>query len=442
MRRSLRLRQRRASLAEEARTILDAAEAEGRDLTDEERTRFDELEAQMETLAGDIEREERLERTEAELEATLEEPATRSTAVRGMHRPDDGGRGEFRSFGEFLAAVRFSPADPRLGDPQEVRAASDQSMSGGSGEYGGYAVPEQFIDTFLEVSPQEAVVRPRATVIPPGDRPEAPARMVALDQSTATNMYGGVEVSWIAEGAEKPQTDMKIREVSLQPHEVAGHIVTTDQLLRNWAAAGATIERQLRNAILAAEDVAFLAGNGVGKPLGPLFAGSQGPPPIAAPGAVKAINRTTASQVAYADLVAMYAAAKHGGELTWVVSPTALPQLMQLKDGNDNLIWQPSARDGVPGEIFGIPVIINERSPVLGTYGDVALIDFGYYLIKDGVGPIIAASPHVHFVNNKTVIKVFKTVDGKPWLNSAIPLEDGTTTVSPFVVLDVPAGGD
>ncbi|HLS33619.1 MAG TPA: hypothetical protein VK039_08515, partial [Brevibacterium sp.] len=120
MRRSLRLRQRRAGLAEEARTILDTAEAEGRDLTDEERTRFDGLEAQMEVLAGDIEREERLERTEAELEATLDEPASRRAAPRGVVRPDDGGRGEFRSFGEFLAAVRFAPNDPRLGHAVEV----------------------------------------------------------------------------------------------------------------------------------------------------------------------------------------------------------------------------------------------------------------------------------------------------------------------------------
>jgi len=363
-------------------------------------------------------------------EDTRREPRGAARRSTGVVRPDDGGRGEFRSFGEFLAAVRFSPGDPRLGDPQEIRA-EDQSMTGGDGEYGGYAVPEQFIDTFLEVAPQEAIVRPRATVIPPGDRPEAPARLVALDQSAETNMYGGVEVQWIAEGAEKPQTDFQIRPVELAPHEVAGHITVTDQLLRNWQASGALIERQLRSATIAAEDVAFLSGNGTGKPLGILHASNA---------AAIEVNRATANQISYADIVAMIAAAKFGGSLEWVTSQTTLPQLMQLKDEAGNLIWQPNARDGSPGTLLGIPVRLNERSPALGSRADLALIDFAYYLIKDGVGPVIAASPHVHFTSNRTVVKVFKTVDAKPWLTAPIRTEGGYD-VSPFVVLDVPSGG-
>lgn len=429
MRRSLRLRQRRAKLAEEARAILDTAEAEGRDLTDEERTRFDDLEAQMEALAGDIEREERLERTEAELEATLDEPASRRTIVRGVVRPDDGGRGEFRSFGEFLAAVRFRPGDPRLGDMVEVEG---REMSMGVDAAGGYAVPEQFIDTFLEVDPQEAIVRPRATVIPAGESPDATVNMVALDQGAESNMYGGVEVNWIAEGATKPATDFRIRPVELAPHEVAGHITVTDKLLRNWSASGSLIERQLRRALIAAEDVAFLSGAGSTRPLGVLHESN---------GAAVEVARETANQISYADITAMYARAKHGGRLEWVTSQTTLPQLMTLKDEAGNLIWQPNARDGSPGTLLGLPVRLNERSPQLGARGDLALVDLQYYLIKDGVGPLVAASPHVHFVDNKTVVKAFKTVDGKPWLTAPITTEGGYT-VSPFVVLDVPAGGD
>lgn len=441
MRRSLRLRQRRASLAEEARAILDAAEAEGRDLTDEERTRFDDLEAQMEALAGDIEREERLERTEAELEATLDEPASRRTIVRGVVRPDDGGRGEFRSFGEFLAAVRFDPNDRRLSSREVELGGESREMSMGVDAAGGYAVPEEFIDTFLEVEPQEAIVRPRATVIPAGQNPDAPVELVALDQGSDTNMFGGVTVEWIAEGAEKPETDFTIRPVNLAPQEVAGHIVVTDKLLRNWGASGSLIERQLRRALIAAEDVAFLGGSGSGKPLGPLFPGAAGPPALPKPGAVIEINRAAANQISYADVAAMYARAKHGGSLEWVTSQTTLPQLMTLKDEAGNLIWQPNARDGSPGTLLGFPVRLNERSPQLGSRGDLLLVDWQYYLIKDGVGPVVAASPHVHFINNKTVVKAFKTVDARPWLTEPIMTEGGYT-VSPFVVLDVPAGGD
>ena len=77
--------------------------------------------------------------------------------------------------------------------------------------------------------------------------------------------------------------------------------------------------------------------------------------------------------------------------------------------------------------------------PQLGARGDLALVDLSYYLIKDGSGPFIASSEHVHFTTNKTVIKAFWNVDGAPWLNTPIVQENGDTQ-SPFVVLDVPSG--
>jgi HK97 family phage major capsid protein len=304
-------------------------------------------------------------------------------------------------------------------------------MSMGVDASGGYAVPNQFREEILEVSPQEAIVRPRATVIPAGDMPDATVDMVALDQSADQNMYGGVVVNWIAEGAAKPETDAKIRQVSLTAQEVAGHVVLSDKLLRNWKASGPLVQRLLRGALNAAQDVAFLSGNGVGKPLGPLAAAAT---------ATLYVNRGTANKITYADLVAMYAKVKHGGSLVWITSQTTLPQLMALKDEAGNLIWQPNARDGSPGTLLGFPVLLNERSPQLGAKGDLLLTDLKYYLVKDGAGPFVAASEHVHFVNNKTVIKAFMTVDGKPWLHKPIRTEGGFD-VSPFVALDVPSAG-
>jgi HK97 family phage major capsid protein len=81
-------------------------------------------------------------------------------------------------------------------------------------------------------------------------------------------------------------------------------------------------------------------------------------------------------------------------------------------------------------------VVFNDRIPGLGSTGDLMLLDLSYYLIKDGSGPFVAMSEHVHFTQNKTVIKAFWNVDGQPWLDEPIPLEGSTAnTVSPFVVL-------
>ena len=48
----------------------------------------------------------------------------------------------------------------------------------------------------------------------------------------------------------------------------------------------------------------------------------------------------------------------------------------------------------------------------------------------------IAASEHVNFLKNQLTWRVVSRLDGQPWLDKAITLQDGATQVSPFVVLN------
>lgn len=326
----------------------------------------------------------------------------------------------FGTLGEFIIAVRSNPFDDRL---VQIR---QQSM--GVGAEGGVLVPTTFREQILQVSQQGAIIRPRATVIPTNAaHPDAGLTMPALNQ-VGYGMYGGVQVDWIAEGVTKPDTSAKFTDVNMIPKEVAGSIVATDKLLRNSSAADTLLRSLLGGAIRAAEDDAYLNGNGVGKPLGI----------INAP-ATLSVNRATASQLGYVDLVGMYAKLRMGGAPIWQASQSIIPQLMKIKDDNGNLIWQPNAREGTPSTIFGAPVEWNERSPQLGVKGDIVLNDLSYYLIQDGAPLAISASEHVYFRENKTVIKAFFSVDGQPWLAGPITQEGGYQ-VSPFVALDVVAG--
>src|SRR5690606_27669866 len=109
----------------------------------------------------------------------------------------------------------------------------------------------------LMLTPESAIVRPLATVIPAGDPPDAKITVPAFTQGE-NGVFGGVEVAWIDEGEDKPETGGEIGEVSLEPHEVAATTVVTDKLLRNWSAGGAFIEFLLRGAMASAEDRAFL----------------------------------------------------------------------------------------------------------------------------------------------------------------------------------------
>ena len=78
---------------------------------------------------------------------------------------------------------------------------------------------------------------------------------------------------------------------------------------------------------------------------------------------------------------------------------------------------------------------VTEKLPALNTAGDILLVDPTYYLIGDRSGVAIAYSEHYKFVNDQGTWRFVKRVDGQPWVNAAITLQDGTRTVSPFVAL-------
>lgn len=328
--------------------------------------------------------------------------------------------GGFESFGELLQVMFTRREDPRLLELQQ------RALSMGVGAAGGFLVPTEYAEMIASVTPQEAIVRPRAMVLPAGASPDAPVVIPTDDQSGTKGVYSGVEVVWTGEGAEKHETEPALGELTLAPHEVSAYITITDKLLRNAAAAETWVSRKLREAIIAAEDLAFISGNGVGKPLGFL-------------GHASAVNvaRAGAGAIAWADIVAMFAAAlkRRQAGLAWIGNPTTLPQLMQMVDGGGHLVWMISAREGVPPTLCGIPFLENERQPVLGTAGDLMLVNLQHYAIKDGASLVIEASQGPLFKYNKTVIRAVWNVDGQPTLTTPLLLEDGATTQSPFVVL-------
>jgi len=410
----IELRAKAEEILASMRSMLTKATEEKRDFTDEERAAYDQLDAQSDDLQRDIDRLDKLVAREAELAEKADKPY-RVTYKRTNNRPS-----EFRNLGEFLSSVRFDRDDPRLSSV-EYR---EQSM--GTGTEGGFALPEQFKPEILQVSPAEAIFRPRCTVIPAGDPPDAKITMTALDQTAGENVYGGIVVAKVAEGGTKSETDLRLKEVSLEPGEVAAYVTVTDKLLRNWQAASGFIGNQLRKAIIGWEDQQLYNGNGIGGPLGV----------IKAPCRID-VSRTTASQVVAADIRNMIARIKMGGSYLFVASQTIIPYLSALVDAGSNMIFHSDYTKPIPNTLMGIPLMFHDRSVALGTAGDLILVDMSYYLIKNGSGPFVDASPHVYFTSNKTVIKAFWNVDGKPWLSAPLPLEGSTSnTVSPFVVLN------
>lgn len=416
-----KLREKRAELVAKMRGFVDTATKENRDFTAEETKSYDDTKAEVAKVDADISRLEDLEARETSLQASAGAAASRA---RPTNAPGDPAKKEFESLGHFIYTARFNPTDQRLDFREFAPSGQSAEQRMDDGASGGFAIPVQFRGDLLQVQPYAAVMRPRATVIPPGSPPDGAIIIPALDQSANTNMYGGVTVQWIGEGAIKPDTSAKIRQVTLMPQEVSGTVKFTDKLLRNWGAAGPLLTKLIRGAITAAEDVAFLKGNGVGKPLGVLNSA-----------AAITVNRAVGNQISYTDCLAMEEALfGDGAGAFWVTSKRGRTQLRQLKNPAGYFIWQENAKVDELPLLLGHPVVISDRVPQLGSVGDLMLIDGEKYVIKDGSGPFVAFSEHVYFTTNETVMKCFWNVDGQPWIKAPFVTENGDTQ-SGFVIL-------
>jgi HK97 family phage major capsid protein len=399
------MRGKLAEKTKEARALIEAAQKEERSLTAEEREKQDRLMVDIRDMQADIVAEEILQEQESRNAKTVSDP--------------EKDLAEFRSLGEFVKTIHSNPNDKRLKD--RYVEAEERQQSQGVGLEGGFLVPDVFSSQLLTVSPDEAIIRPRANVFDGGTSTGFGELHIPALQYSGNNMYAGAQVTWINEGAEKPETDIEFKRVTLHPFEVAAHTLVTDRLLRNAPAIEKIVGTQLRGALIAAEENTFLNGAGGFQPTG-----------IIGHAATIQVPRAGAAAVIYQDLADMLAVF-WGRRGVWIVGRDMLPQLMALQDPNNNYIWQPSARDGNPGTLFGMPVMFSDDSPALGVNGDVVLADLSYYLIGDGQGVAIATSKDFLFTSNMTVIKAWKLVDGTPWLTGPLPTSIPT---SPFVQLN------
>jgi HK97 family phage major capsid protein len=322
----------------------------------------------------------------------------------------------FANSGEFYRSIykREVPAE----------WASVNKAQSTSATAGGFLAPDGFRAEVLEIAMESALVRPRAKVIPMGtDTINIPAWNQA---SHASNFYGGVLAYWTSEGNAITDSSAAFLNVGLAVSELAALNYVSDKLFKaSPLAVGQYLSSAFGKALTFQEEEAFFTGNGSDKPTG--FIGS--------PPEVEVSRSGGASTIVAADIIAMYAAFM--GDLSnavWIANKTTFPQLYAMKDGGNNQLWIPSMVPGIPGTLFGIPVVWSEHASALGTKGDLSLCDFNYYLIGDLGTMSVDYSEHYRFANVQGAMRLVEYVDGKPWMASTYTPHKGTA-LSPFVVL-------
>jgi len=323
-----------------------------------------------------------------------------------------------KDLGEFMVKARHRDT--------EIKALAESD-----GITGGYLVPPEFSSEILRVSLETSVVRTNGARTINMLKPELYIPALNMASNASGSMYGGMAAYWTEENEEKSESEPKFKQVKLKAKKLAGYTESSDELDDDSIVSmGSLLSEMFGEVIAFEEDYAFLSGNGVGKPLG-----------ITVSPAFITTSRTSGSLILTDDIINILARFK--GNLSrakWLINQSTLPSICKLMDENDNYIWHPgtagSIASAIPGTLYGIPIVITEKAPLVAEQGGIMLVDFGFYLIGDRQGLAIDESMHYKFRNDKKCWRVVKRVDGQPWLDSPITPRKGST-LSPFVGIAV-----
>lgn len=380
------------------------------------------------------------------LEAGLE-IAGAQAATQNKSAAAPGGSGKFETWGEFLEAVFMAghpniktAPDPRLRffkDKDEeaqanAKAMSKKDMAEAVGATGGFLVPLEQQNVLQAVMGEGSLIRPLATRIPMARRQ---INLPVLDQTGTTagvpHWFGGMRFYWAEEASSKTESDANFRQVSLVAHKLIGYTRASDELVDDSAISlDAFLSGPLGFAggVSWMEDFAFFQGTGAGQPLGVINAG-----------ATITVNRIVQAGVTYADLVNMYENFLPSGKGAWFISQSVISNLMTLQDPSGQYMWPTlfagGAASGRPPTLLGMPVYFTEKLPRIANAGDVLLADWRYYLLGDRQATTIESTKFDRWQYDQTSWRVVHRVDGQPWLSTPLTYEDGTTQVSPFVIL-------
>jgi HK97 family phage major capsid protein len=346
--------------------------------------------------------------------------------------------GSFETIGDFMRALAQDGAGRQYRDGADLRARLDKvkavqnAFSTDVASDGGFLVPEEFRSDLLMLALEASQIRSRATVIPMSS--QTLALPAVDDQSHASTVFGGIQTYWVDESTQAPETSAKFAQVKLDVKKLMGYCTVPSELPADAPAFGAFIDQALPKALAFEEDYRFMAGSGVGEPLGFINC----PAAVIAAGA----SHLGANTIGVEDLAAMFARMLPSSLMNaiWLADIGTFPQLatmaVQGAIANSSPVWMNNGVIGAPpASIYGRPVYFTEKCPALGTTGDISFIDPSFYLIGDRQAITASASPHVAFNLDKIAYKIIERVDGRPWLQSPLTPKNGGNTLSAFVQL-------
>lgn len=343
-----------AQMQEIRRTARDDG---GRDLTAEEAQRWDALETDLSARSASIEREQRADQIERDLETPRRDarmlPGQESRDARGGRRSRAEMTAEEEHRDAFLTWVRggMMALDPEqrgilqrgfVPNDAEVRALTVTTTAGG------YLIPQGFYDQLTTAMlAYGAVRRSRAQVIT--TETGAPLPIPAMNDTGNKGVLLAIN------------TQMANQDVAFTQRTLNAYVMHSKAVLVPWQLlqdSAFDIEGLLARAfaerIGRIENDYLTTGAGTTEPAGVVT------------GAVAGATAGSATAIAFADLIALYHSVDpaYRQSAEWMMNDTSVKQLRTLEDDNARPLWLPSStgslQDGEPDTILGKRLIINQ----------------------------------------------------------------------------------
>ena len=347
----------------------------------------------------------------------------------------------FDTMGSYLRAAAKGPKNDRerqgLARVEQMTRTITGSTNGGE-----YLLPLTQVPEIFSIDNQQPGIFQLAR------RYNVPGRSLRIpyliqDEGTSTlnrPMAGKIaNVTIVGEGDTKPTrepvfgqrllTMFKYAAITEFGDEILGDDFTGELPAEVTAAVGGQIINKLN------EDLT-IDGGGSTAPVGALNAANT---------ALLAVNRASAGTFSAADAFNMYERHTHGPNSVWMISRRVLSKLFALQTTNNTMVtWISNLRDAPQMLLLGLPVIVTDLLPTLGTKGDVALVNGDFYAMGLRQALTVESSIHVKFVQDITTYRFLARGGGIPLPTATYAYKvDGSGNKvdphSPFVVLDVVA---
>ena len=386
----LALREKRANLWNETKVFLESHRAEDGTVSAEDNATYEKMEADVVALGKEIDRLERQAAIDREMDQPTASPLV-SRPVAPTAQKQGRASDEYKT--AFWGMIRNRVATPGVMNALQVGTDSE----------GGYLVPDEYERTLVQGLEEENVLRSLCTVI----QTSSGDRKIPLVASHGT-------ASWVDEEATIPDSDDVFGQISIGAHKVATMIKVSDELLQDSVFnIESYIAAEFARRIGAAEEEAFITGNGTGKPTGLLHATNG-----AGIGVTTNGNTPTADEIF--DLIHSIKSV-YRKKAVFLLNDSTLKALRKLKDGQGQYLWQPGLKEGQPDTLLNYRLVTSPFMPEIDSGNKVILFgDFKSYWIADRQGRSFQRLNELYAATGQVGFRATQRVDGRLVLAEAM----------------------